>query len=424
MSASPRLGAYVAFGVAGLLLGLLLGRPEPVVLGAPFLLVAALALATVRRPLLDLDLRLDRERAIEGDEVMATITVRAPSGVRAAQVVLRTARGLRVETPAAEMTATVRPGGAQELPLRLRCAAWGGYTVGDLRTRAGDRFGMFRFDQRFDLRSHNPLKVYPGGERVRASLRPLETQVYAGNQVSRLRGEGIEFAEIRPFVPGDLVRRVNWRVTARRGEVHVNQMHLERNADVVIFLDTFSELRLGDESTLDLAVRGAAALVDRHLAQRDRVGLVSFGGTLRWLRPSMGQVQLYRLVDSLIDTEVHLSYAWKGLEVIPRRVLPPKSLLIAFTPLLDERSISALADLRARGHDVAIVEVTAESFLAPGPAETDRLAFRLWEMDREALRARFRQLGVPIAPWARDGSLQDALEEVRTFRRSARVARV
>ena len=424
MSASPRLAAYVAFGVAGLALGLLLGRPEPVVLAAPFVLTVALALASQRTPVVEADLVLDRDRAVEGDEVVATVTLRADSPVHGARVDLRTVSRLRVENPRAEMVASIRPGQPAELLVRLRCERWGGYTVGDLRVRSADAFGLFRFDHRFDRRGRNPLKVYPSGEEVRASLRALDTQVFAGNQVSRLKGEGIEFADIRAFVPGDIVRRVNWRVSARRGELHVNEMHLERNADVVIFLDTFSELRDAGSSTLDLAVRGAAALVDRHLAQRDRVGLVSFGGTLRWLRPAMGEVQLYRLVDSLIDTEVHLSFAWKGLEVIPRRVLPPKSLVIAFTPLLDERSVAALADLRARGHDVTLIEVSAESFIRPGPSETDRIAYRLWQMEREAMRARFRQLGVPIAPWPREGSLQDALEEVRAFRRFARVARV
>jgi uncharacterized protein (DUF58 family) len=394
-----------------------------VVLAAPFVLTAALALATLRSPVVEAELVLDRARAVEGEEVLATVTFRSDAPIHGARVDLRTARGLRVVNSTSQMIVSVRPGQDAQLQVRLRCARWGGYSVGDLRVRSADRFGLFRFDHRFDRRASNQLKVYPGGEEVRASLKALDTQVFSGNEVSRLKGEGIEFADIRAFVPGDIVRRVNWRVSARRGELHTNEMHLERNADVVIFLDTFSELRESGTSTLDLAVRGAAALVNRHLAQRDRVGLVSFGGTLRWLRPAMGEVQLYRLVDSLIDTEVHLSFAWKGLEVIPRRVLPPKSLVIAFSPLLDDRSVAALADLRARGHDVTVIEVTAESFIRPGPNETDRIAFRLWQMEREAMRARFRQLGVPIAGWPREGSLQDALEEVRAFRRYARVVR-
>ena len=424
MTASTRLAGYLAIGAGALVLGLLAGRPEPVVVGAPFLLLAALALTGVDRPHFTVAVELDRERAVEGELVTARVAVSSSARAEGARLDLRTPRGLAVETPPAGLVFGVAAGGRHELAVQLRCRRWGGYSVGEGRIRCGDRFGIFQFDQAFDLRANHQLRVYPRAEELRAALRPLETQVFAGNQVSRRTGEGIEFADIRAFVPGDVVRRVNWRVSARRGELHVNEHHLERNSDVVIFLDTFSELRVAGESTLDLAVRGAAAVVARHLAGRDRVGLVSFGGTLRWLRPAMGQVQLYRLVDSLIDTEIHASFAWKGIEVIPTRILPPHSLVVALSPLLDERSLAALADLRARGHDVAIVEVRAESFVAPGRSEPEQLAYRLWQMEREAARGRFRELGVPVATWARDGSLQGALEEVRGFRRAARVARV
>ncbi len=99
-------------------------------------------------------------------------------------------------------------------------------------------------------------------------------------------------------------------------------------------------------------------------------------------------------------------------------------MVVAFTPLLDERSMRALFDLSSRGHDVAVVEISPADWLVPGSREGERLAFRLWEMEREALRARFQQMGVAVATWRRGSSLLDALEEVRGFRRQARLARV
>ena len=108
-------------------------------------------------------------------------------------------------------------------------------------------------------------------------MAPFETQPFAGNRVARARGEGIEFAETRPYVPGDRPRRVNWRATSVRQTLFVNEQHPERNSDVVIFVDTFAEARREDESTLDLAVRAAATLAEHYLSTRDRVGFVSFG---------------------------------------------------------------------------------------------------------------------------------------------------
>jgi len=419
MTASSRVWAYLALGVAGLLAGLLLGRVEPVVLAAPFVAVLTLGLLAARRPSLSVEFRLDRERAIEGDEVEGVLAVASDVPVERLEIELGRPPGLRLLDDPSSLVLGLPQGGERELRVRLRCDRWGGYALGRVRLVARDRFGLFRVERIADLRQ--PLKVYPSAEEVSRLLKPARTQAFAGNQVSRFKGEGIEFADIRAFAPGDVVRRVNWRVTARRGGLHVNEFHLERNADVVIFLDTFTEVRDAAGGTLDQAVRGAAALIEAHLRQRDRVGLVGFGGTLRWLRPAMGEIQLYRLVDSLIDTEIVLSYAWKGLEVIPRRTLPPGSMVIAFSPLLDERTLRALSDLSGRGHDVAVVEVSPAEWLRPGTRETERLAFRLWEMEREALRARFQQMGVAVATWRRGTSLVDSLEEVRGFRRQARL---
>jgi uncharacterized protein (DUF58 family) len=169
-------------------------------------------------------------------------------------------------------------------------------------------------------------------------------------------------------------------------------------------------------------VRAAATLAARHLARRDRVGLVTFGGVLRWLEPASGLVQRYRLVDALLQTGVEFSYAWKNVDIIPSRTLPPGALVLAVTPLLDERSIHTLLDLRARGHDLAVVEVSPERAVRPGPV-LDALAYRLWLLRRAALRARLARAGVAVARWEDDMVFDEAIEGVRAFRRHARLAR-
>ena len=195
---------------------------------------------------------------------------------------------------------------------------------------------------------------------------------------------------------GDRVRRINWRASARRGELWVNEQHPERNVDVVLFVDSFAEVRRGSASTLDLAVRAAATLAARYTKRRDRVGLVSFGGYLRWLEPGGGLVQLYRIVDALLDTEITLSHAWKEIDHVPTRTLPPQALVVALTPLLDDRSIRALLDLRARGFDLDVIELSPAAYVDPGTTEAEQLAYRLWRLQREALRSRFHAAGVPV----------------------------
>jgi uncharacterized protein (DUF58 family) len=422
VTASRRLPAYLGLGGAGLLAGLLFGRPEPVVIGAPLLLAAAAGLALARPPQLDVAVRLDRERVVEGEDVELEVEVRSRRPVARLEVEVLLPQGLSARSLPGEAAGRLGAGAVRTFRHRLSCSRWGGRLVGEVRLRARDPLGFFTY--RDEERRLLPLRVYPRPEALRRLLRPGETQAFAGNEVSRLKGEGIEFADIRPFQPGDRVRRINWRVSARRGELHVNEMRPERNADVVLFLDTFTELRdTAGSSSLGMVVRAAASLAGAYLRRRDRVGLVGFGGTLRWLQPEMGERQAYRILDALIDTEVVLSYAWKGLEVIPRRTLPPKSLVVALTPMLDERSLGALFDLRARGYDLTVLEISPLAFVGEGRGEPARLAYRLWEMEREALRGRFMALGVPVVTWQRGEPLEGALAAATALRRGVRLVR-
>jgi uncharacterized protein (DUF58 family) len=203
----------------------------------------------------------------------------------------------------------------------------------------------------------------------------------------------------------------------------VRERHPERDADVVVFLDTFSDAWSGGGSTtLERAVRAAATVVRAYAWRHDRVGLVSFGGILRWLQPGTGERQLYRIVDALLDTESRVSYSWKGIGVIPVRVLPPRALIVAITPLLDDRTVTALFDLRARGFDVAAIDVSPVPTAPRRPQLDETLAYRIWVMERAALRRRLREVGIAVAEWADGDPVQRPLWEVASSRRMVRLA--
>jgi uncharacterized protein (DUF58 family) len=267
------------------------------------------------------------------------------------------------------------------------------------------------------------LQAYPSDVTLTRIVAPYETQAFAGSEVARVKGDGIEYADIRDFVPGDRVHSINWRASARRQSLVVNERHPERNTDVVLFLDSFSDVRGGGTGVLEEAVRAAAALARRYLERRDRVGLVGLGGVLRWLQPGMGAAQRYRLVETMLETGVEPTYTWGDVSRIPARILPPKALVLALTPLLDRRFVTALHDLRARRFDVAVVEIDPVPFVHAGRSRPERLAHRLWLLDREVQRSRLAGSGIAIAT-SRGENLDAALEEVRTFRRHARTARV
>jgi uncharacterized protein (DUF58 family) len=420
-SASPRVTAYAGLAALFLFAALAVRQPELAIVAAPFALLPALGLVLTRPPEPRIWLTLGRPTALEQDELQLELVIASERPIERLELLLVLPDGL--ELVSGNRALSLRLGWEDErtIELRLRCARWGNYEIGDLRLRARDRLGLLTWETRLDRRTS--LRVYPLPETLREIVAPVSTQPFSGNQVARQKGDGLEFADLREFTPGDRVRSINWRATARRNVLVVNERHPERNADVILVLDTFADARAGGRSTLDLAVRATATLASRYLERRDRVGLVSFGGVLRWLTPGMGVGQRYRIVDALLASEIVFNYAWKDISVIPARMLPPQALVVAVTPLLDDRIVEALADLRARRYDLAVVEVSPAGFATPGDRESDQLAYRLWLLQREEIRARYARLGIAVATWSDDRPLDVALEGVRAFRRHAPLAR-
>ena len=415
LTASPKVAAYAGLGSIGILVALIWGYPEAAVLGIPFIVAVLSALAIVERPQIRASVEVDRDRLLEGEEVHLSVTLTSDADVAWLQLAWPLPANLAVDR-AGDVVGIGLPAGAPTtVETTLTPTRWGVIPIPGLLIRAHDELGFFRFEGAVD--SHRILRVYPRPERLQRGISAAETQMFSGNELSRGAGDGTEFADTRPYVAGDRPRRINWRLSTRTGSLHINEMHPERNTDVVIFLDLFTDIRDGGEGTLDYAVRAASSLAEYYLGRRDRVGVIGFGGVLRWLLPAMGSRQIYRIVDSLIDSEVIVSHVWRGIDVIPPRTLPPKSLVVALTPLIDSRVVDSLVDLRARGFDLIVVEVMAEPFAVPGGHEAAQLAHRLWQLDRNATRLRYRSLGVPIVGWRPGESLAGPMAEAREFGR-------
>lgn len=419
-SLAPRTPGLLALAAVGLIAALASGCPELALLSLPFLVFAGAGLILAREPHLSAEIELDRTRLLEGETVVATVRVRN-DGVDAVQVELAPVRSRYLALDPEGLVALDLPaGGEAKLAFAACPRRWGSHAVGPLVVRARDGLGLTTWGGRIGRRLH--VRVFPREQRLRELVAPARTQPFLGTHVARARGEGIEFADIRPFRVGDRVRQINWRATARRGAPQVNERHPEHSSDVVLLLDTFEEARDQAGGTLDSAVRAAAALARAHLARRDRVGLVDFGGTLHWLEPGFGTTQLYRIVDALLASDIAFSYAWRDVDSIPLRVLPPGALVLAISPLLDKRSVALVTDLRRRGCDLTVIEISPLDHIAPGPSAADTVAYELWRLQREALRARLQSLGIGVAVWERDDTLGPALEGVNRFRRSAQPA--
>lgn len=409
-SATPKLRTYVGLAATSVLVGLAAGRLELVVLSAPFLLAVVTALASTAPPRIEVSTRLVTTRALEGDEVEVVVSLHSRVRIDEAELGVVIPPGFESVPEHRSIALRLPAGRPIEYHWRLHALRWGAHKIGLIALRIPGPGRLVTFEDVIDVQQI--IHVYPSSERITRSIAPPHTQIYSGDYVARSAGDGIEFASVRPFVTGDSVRRVNWRVTSRTNALHVNLSHPERDTDVVLFLDTFSDIDFADGTTLDLTVRGAAAIAQYHLQHNDRVGLVSFGGMLRWLTASMGRTHTYRIAEFILDVNTTFSYAWKNIELLPPGTIPSSALVVAFSPLVDERASKALTDIGARGFSLAIVNTLAEERIDPRPTPEGNLAHRVWRLQRQMARDQFRARGIPVMTWSGEVGIESVLAQV------------
>jgi uncharacterized protein (DUF58 family) len=383
----------------GLFLVVLTGRVELLIVAVPLVVALHVGWRRGAAPELEGNQVLSADRLLEEERVTVSVTLRATRAAALVEVLAPLPARVRVVRGKHHAFFTLRAGQEVRWEFVLRCTGRQRLRLGGPLVRQWGPLGLAAAETR--LRASHRVAVYPRVAPLRYPPRPVATQTFVGNHVSPAQGEGIEPGDIRPFAPGDQVRHVNWRATLRLGALHVTQHHRERNADIVLLLDTLSEVGPPGRTVVDLAVRAAGALAAAYLARKDRVGLIEYGGQLRWVRPGSGRAQFQRLLDSLVEASVVFTYVTRDVDLIPARILPPQALVLALSPLLDPRFVRASSDLAARGFDLVVIAVSpvGPAREALGRGRVADLAARLWALERRAQLAELRRCGLTIVDW-------------------------
>jgi len=298
------------------------------------------------------------------------------------------------------------PGGhpTRSAVLRVVPTRWGRYSLGVLVITFTDRYRLTEGTAIAYLPFVSP---YPQAAPMESSVVLSRLPSRLGEHPARAAGEGVEFAGVREFVPGDRQRRINWPATTRLGSLHLSTFSAERTQNVVVIADETTDIGEPGTSSLDLVLRGASGAITRYLAARDRVGLIIFAGRLSWIAPGQGRRHWYRLLDLMISAPGGWDRA-SSLTRLPRAALPPGSLILVFSPLLDPRLVEALRDLRERGFSVIVIDVLNAR---PGHdgSRLSRLTARMWHLEQEAVRFSLTQIGVPVVHWDGVSSLDTPL---------------
>jgi uncharacterized protein (DUF58 family) len=394
----------LTLALAAMLLAVLNRRPELAGLAAPALLLLGMGggpgasaggTAGRRRPrTVSVAARPSDRRLFEGEPAWIDLAVElaaGPAGGYDARWAFHPGRGIEPASAPAVTAASAR--------FEFTVPRWGKRQAGTAELVLHDRWHLAEGRVVVTLPS---LDCYPrpGLQQETVVLSRLPNRL--GEHPARVPGEGAEFAGVREYVPGDRQRQINWPASTRRGRLMVNTFAAERSQDIVLLVDATTDVGQPGTSALDMGLRGAAAAARAYLSRRDRVGVITYQwGGARWLAPSLGRRQVYKIIDTMLQADATWTRG-ANFRRLPRAALPPGALVVAFSPLLDQRFVEALRDMRERGFSLIVIDVlnvTPPRRWSDALSATDRMARRIWTMDQHAIRFALRELGVPVVHW-------------------------
>lgn len=390
-------------------LGIVLSQPLVVALGVPLLLYAVLATAATPRGRVDV---VVTQRTQDGEHP-GSVTLEV-----ATQPQLGAGASLAISAPSAagvSVAADLPPVLVGDQPLQVSALVWrwGRVPVGDVVWMVTDAFAGWRAHGKTAgpvVTSRPPARQVRGASLVRY---PTGT---VGRHPSPRVGPGTESVGVRPFADRDTLQRVHWKATARTGSLHVIITQADRDASILVVLDT--RIVVGADhmaDTVDLACEAASALTHHYATLGDRTALVDLGGRCPTIPFGTGVRQGRRVLEAL--SGIDRTGPAAATPTLPRVV--PGTQVFLLSPLLDLDTIAVVVRLVAAGCSVACMDVLPAAL--PCDRETPEvLALRLRAAERHPTIAALRHLGVPVMDWESPQSLAPLLRLVGTRPRVGR----
>ena len=205
-----------------------------------------------------------------------------------------------------------------------------------------------------------PADLMARVRRIEITTKRLVDQGVAGSYHSVFKGRGMEFSEVRPYQPGDDVRAIDWKRTARMGQPFVKQFVEERDLTVFFAVDVSGSLRVGSRAVAkrELAAEVSALLAFAALRNHDRVGAALLTDRLeRFLAPERRRNQVLRLVHEILARPA------RGATDLDRALgaalgsLHQRAVLFLVSDFVGQVPENALKKAAAR-HDVVVLEIS------------------------------------------------------------------
>jgi len=228
-----------------------------------------------------------------------------------------------------------------------------------------------------------PTEILRRVKLIELRTRGLVDTVFSGEYQSVFKGQGMEFAEVREYVPGDEYRSIDWNVSARMGQPYVKTYTEERELTVLFAVDLSGSAQFGTRGRFkaELAAEVAAVIAMAAIKNNDRVGLVLFTDRIEsFVPPKKGRRHALRLIRDLLafqptgrGTDVAEALDYIG------RILRHRAIVFVISDFFDAGYDKQLKVL-SRRHDVVAItvfdprelELVDVGFLELLDAETDR----------------------------------------------------
>ena len=212
-----------------------------------------------------------------------------------------------------------------------------------------------------------PKEILKKVRYIELQTRHLVDTVFSGEYHSVFKGRGMEFAEVREYLPGDDVRRIDWNVTARYGHPYVKVFDEERELSVLLMVDASAS---GDFGTADrmkgeVGVEMCALLAFSAINNNDRVGLIVFTDEVeKFLPPKKGRKHVLRVIRELyyFKPKGRATNIAAALDYL-NRVTIRRSVVFLFSDFLDAGYEAALK-VANRRHDLVAVTIADPRELA------------------------------------------------------------
>jgi uncharacterized protein (DUF58 family) len=238
---------------------------------------------------------------------------------------------------------TLAPGERKQINYILRPTRRGEYEFGFIRVFVRSAIGLV--SKRYNFEQAETLPVYPSFLQMRKyELMAISNRLTEiGIKKIRRIGHSMEFEQVKSYVPGDDYRTINWKATARRGDLMVNSYTDEKSQHVYCIIDKSRAMRMPFEglSLLDYAINASLVLSNVALLKEDKAGLITVGEKIGSIVPAdKNYAQLNKIMEVLYKEKTrYLETNMEALYVTTRRVLKQRSLVVFFT---NYESLSAL----------------------------------------------------------------------------------